>query len=100
MNFFIILNLIVGILAIFLGYKIKFKKKSNLINDYKIKNIRDKTAYLNWIGSVLVAFGFFIIITALVAFIIKSVIIAAIINAILIVTLIILLMFGEKKYSK
>lgn len=100
MNFFIILNLIVGFLAIFFGYKIKFKKKSNLINDYKIKNISDKTAYLNWVGLVLLAFGFLIIIVAIVAFIIKSLIVMAIINSILIVTLIIFLILGDKKYRK
>ncbi|MBM7834918.1 DUF3784 domain-containing protein [Clostridium sardiniense] len=100
MNFFIILNLIVGALAIFFGYKIKFKKSSSFINDYKIKNIIDEKSYLNWSGLVLLAFGLLIIIIALVAFISKSVLIAAIIDTILIVALIILLIYGDKKYSK
>lgn len=100
MNFFIVLNLIVGALAIFFGYKIKFKKKSKLINDYKIKNIIDERSYLNWTGLVLLAFGILISIIALVAFISKSVLVVAIINPILIVALIILLIYGDKKYSK
>ncbi|GAA0070040.1 hypothetical protein UT300003_15630 [Clostridium sardiniense] len=100
MNFFIVLNLIVGALAIFFGYKIKFKKRSSFINDYKIKNIIDEKSYLNWIGLVLLAFGLLIIVIALVAFISKSVLIAAIIDTILIVALIILLIYGDKKYSK
>ncbi|MBY0755324.1 DUF3784 domain-containing protein [Clostridium sardiniense] len=100
MNFFIVLNLIVGALAIFFGYKIKFKKRSIFINDYKIKNIIDEKSYLNWIGLVLLAFGLLIIVIALVTFLSKSVLIAAIIDTILIVALIILLIYGDKKYSK
>ena len=100
MNFFIVLNLIVGALAIFFGYKIKFKKRLRFINDYKIKNIIDEKSYLNWIGLVLLAFGLLIIVIALVAFLSKSVLIAVIINPVLIVALIILLIYGDKKYIK
>lgn len=100
MNFFIVLNLIVGALAVFFGYKIKFKKRSRFINDYKIKNIIDEKSYLNWIGLVLLAFGLLIIVIALVTFLSKSVLIVAIIDTILIVALIILLIYGDKKYRK
>lgn len=94
----IMINAILGILSIFLGYQIKFKKKSSFINNYNSKSITDEKSYLNWIGCLELTIGSLILLITLVGYIIKSVLLIAFMDVLLIVIFISLLVLVDKKY--
>lgn len=101
MYFFILLNLLVGLPCIFYGYMISFKKKTNLINDYDAKRIKDKSSYLKLIGLSELIIGILMILSLLFfVLFIKSILIMAIIDFLLIIALITSLILADVKYSK
>lgn len=101
MYFFMVLNLLVGTLCIFYGYMIKFKKKTNFINGYDGKKIKNPSSYLNLIGSLEIIIGILMILSIVFfAFFIESVLIMAVIDFILIITLVTSLILADIKYSK
>ncbi|MGV3025614.1 DUF3784 domain-containing protein [Clostridium thermobutyricum] len=100
MNFLIGINFVLGLACIFLGYQIKFKHRIKLINGYKTKNLIDKNLYTNWIGASELVIGFLILVTAFITISIRSVAFISVTDITLIGILILLIMDGEKKYSK
>ncbi|OPX48051.1 DUF3784 domain-containing protein [Clostridium thermobutyricum] len=100
MNFFIGINFVLGLACIFLGYQIKFKHRIKLINGYKTKNLINKNLYTNWVGASELVIGFLILVTAFITISIRSVAFISITDITLIGILILLIMDGEKKYSK
>lgn len=100
MNFFIGINFVLGLACIFLGYQIKFKHRIKLINGYKTKNLINKNLYTNWVGASELVIGFLILVTAFITISIRSVAFISVTDITLIGILILLIMDGEKKYSK
>jgi hypothetical protein len=102
MNFLIGINFVLGLACIFLGYQIKFKHRIKLINGYKNKNknLINKNLYTNWIGASELVVGFLILVTAFITISIRSVAFISVTDITLIGILILLIMDGEKKYSK
>lgn len=100
MNFLIGINFVLGLACIFLGYQIKFKHRIKLINGYKTKNLINKNLYTNWIGASELVIGFLILVIAFITISIRSVAFISITDITLIGILILLIMDGEKKYSK
>lgn len=100
MNFLIGINFVLGLACIFLGYQIKFKHRIKLINGYKTKNLINKNLYTNWIGASELVIGFLILVTAFITISIRSVAFISVTDITLIGILILLIMDGEKKYSK
>lgn len=100
MNLLIGINFILGLACIFLGYQIKFKHRIKLINGYKTKNLINKNLYTNWIGASELVIGFLILVTAFITISIRSVAFISVTDITLIGILILLIMDGEKKYSK
>ncbi|WP_027632298.1 hypothetical protein [Clostridium hydrogeniformans] len=99
MTLFIFINFILGFIFIFLGYEIKYNKRLDLINDLNIKNIADKLSYSKWIGFSELITGLLFLITSFIVFITKSILLGSAINVLLIVSLIILLIYGDRKYG-
>lgn len=100
MNFLIGINFVLGLACIFLGYQIKFKHQIKLINGYKNKNLINNNLYTNWIGASELVVGFLILVTAFITISIRSVAFISVTDITLICILILLIMDGEKKYSK
>ena len=100
MNFLIGINFVLGLACIFLGYQIKFKHRIKLINGYKNKNLINNNLYTNWIGASELVVGFLILVTAFITISIRSVAFISVTDITLIGILILLIMDGEKKYSK
>ena len=100
MNFLIGINFVLGLACIFLGYQIKFKHRIKLINGYKTKNLINKNLYTNWIGASELVIGFLILVIAFITISIRSVAFISVTDITLICILILLIMDGEKKYSK
>lgn len=100
MNFLIGINFVLGLACIFLGYQIKFKHRIKLINGYKNKNLINNNLYTNWIGASELVVGFLILVTAFITISIRSVAFISVTDITLICILILLIMDGEKKYSK
>ena len=100
MNLLIGINFILGLACIFLGYQIKFKKRIEFINNYKSKHLVDRDSYTSWIGASELVVGFLILVTAGITISIKSAAFMGVTDVVLIVILILLLIDGEKKYSK
>lgn len=100
MNFLIGINFVLGLACIFLGYQIKFKHRIKLINGYKTKNLINKNLYTNWIGASELVIGFLILVIAFITISIRSVAFISVTDVTLIGILILLIMDGEKKYSK
>ena len=92
-----IISGVVGISLIIIGYLIKYKKKTSLINDYKIKN---EEGYINWVGKTELIIGVLITLLTITGFIFNKVMGVVVLNTILIILLIILLTMGDKKYKK
>lgn len=90
----------IGILLVIFGYQIKFKRKTGLINDYKIKNIKDEVGYTNWIGKSELIIGLVIIILSIVAGVFNKAVELVVLDVVLIITLIVLLISGDRKYRK
>lgn len=88
----------IGILLVIFGYQIKFKRNTGLINDYKIKNIKDEAGYTNWIGKSELIIGLVIIILSIIAGVINKAVELVALDGVLIITLIILLISGDRKY--
>lgn len=99
MTLFIFINFILGFIFIFLGYELKYNKRLDLINDLNIKNIADKLSYSKWIGFSELITGLLFLITSFIVFITKSILLGSAINVLLIVSLIILLIYGDRKYG-
>lgn len=95
-----IISGVVGISLIIIGYLIKYKKKTSLINDYKIKNIKNEEGYINWVGKTELIIGVLITLLTITGFIFNKVMGVVVLNTILIILLIILLTMGDKKYKK
>lgn len=95
-----IISGVVGISLIIIGYLIKYKKKTSLINDYKIKNIKNEEGYINWVGKTELIIGVLITLLTITGFIFNKVMGVVVLNTILIILLIILLTIGDKKYKK
>lgn len=95
-----IISGVVGISLIIIGYLIKYKKKTSLINDYKIKNIKNEEGYINWVGKTELIIGVLITLLTITGFIFNKVMGVVVLNTILIILLIILLTMGDKKYEK
>ena len=94
------ISALIGILLVIFGYQIKFKRKTGLINDYKIKNIKNEAGYTNWVGKTELIIGVLVTLFTITGFIFNKVIGVVVLNTILIILLIILLIMGDKKYKK
>lgn len=98
-NLFYGISFLAGVLLIVFGYLIKFKKKINLINDYKVKNIKDEEGYINWVGKTELIIGVLVTLFTSTGFIFNKVIELVVLNTVLIILLIIFLTMGDKKYK-
>lgn len=98
-NIFYGISFLAGVLLIVFGYLIKFKKKTNLINDYKVKNIKDEEGYINWVGKTELIIGVLVTLFTSTGFIFNKVIELVVLNTVLIILLIIFLTMGDKKYK-
>lgn len=94
------ISALVGILLVIFGYQIKFKRKTGLINDYKIKNIKDELGYTNWIGKSELIIGLVIIILSIVTGMLNRAMELVVLDIVLIITLIVLLISGDRKYRE
>ena len=65
MNVVWIVFLLAGLLITFLAYLIKYKKQANLISGYDESLVVDKDGICNWIGSVFMYYGIFVIISSI-----------------------------------
>lgn len=99
MKFIMIINIILGILSIFFGYQIKFKKRSSFINNYHSENIDDEISYLNFIGWLELTIGLLVLLITLVGYIIKSILFIIFMDLLVIVILISMLVLVDKKYK-
>lgn len=90
---------LVGVSLIIIGYLIKYKKKTSLINDYKIKNIRNEDGYISWIGKSEIIIGIVMTLLTIIAFIFNRGLELAALDGVLIITLIVLLISGDRKYK-
>lgn len=55
---------IVGLMVILLSYLIKYKKQAWLIAGYNEEQVTDKDGFCNWVGGVVLCFGFYTLFTA------------------------------------
>ncbi len=94
------ISALIGILLVIFGYQIKFKRKTGLINDYKIKNIKDELGYTNWIGKSELIIGLVIIILSIVTGMLNRAMELVVLDIVLIITLIVLLISGDRKYRE
>lgn len=94
------ISALIGILLVIFGYQIKFKRKTGLINDYKIKNIKDELGYTNWIGKSELIIGLVIIILSIVTGMLNRTMELVVLDIVLIITLIVLLISGDRKYRE
>ena len=101
MNVVWIVFLLVGLLITFLAYLIKYKKQAHLISGYYESLLVDKDCICNWIGSIFMYYGIFVIISSLLLWQFHINDIIFIVTFIIsILTACITAIAGSKKYKK